>query len=80
MATPLTLNGAQIDSARAVMADVAAGTLATVAAIELLVAVGIPRKSAETMVAEQSRLPKTAPQIAETKPPANTKTEAAHAV
>lgn len=47
------LNGAQISSAVTVLQGVTAGTISTVAAIELLVALGISRERAVTMVNAQ---------------------------
>ena len=57
--TDLTLNGAQIASSVEVLEKLQQNTLAPEAAIELLVAVGMPRDQVETMV--ESQLSKAAP-------------------
>ncbi len=55
--TDLTLNGAQVDAARGVLADVQLGRLAPVAATELLVGVGLERSLAQLTVDAQKQLP-----------------------
>jgi len=52
-----TLNGAQIDSARSVLMDIRLGNTSDVAAVELLVGVGIPRDRAGIMVKSIASLP-----------------------
>lgn len=52
---PETLNGAQIQAAVTVLQAVATGEIVEVPAVELLVAVGIARDRATTMVREQAR-------------------------
>lgn len=54
--TDLTLNGIQVTSAVGVLESVSKGTIADVAAIELLVGMGIPRDRAEAMVAAQAKI------------------------
>lgn len=55
--TDITLNGAQVESARNVLLDVQLGHIADTAAIELLVGIGIERPRAEAMVAAQLKIP-----------------------
>lgn len=59
--TDMTLNGAQVESVRQVLLDLQLGVLAPAAAVELLVAVGIPRDRAQAMVSAQEALPKPDP-------------------
>ncbi len=47
------LNGAQIQSVIAILDGVAAGTIAQTAAVELIMATGVARESAQRMVAQQ---------------------------
>ncbi len=54
--TDLTLNGIQVTAALAVLNAVSAGEIAELAAIELLVGLGIPRDRAQSMIAEQSKI------------------------
>lgn len=53
----LTLNGAQIQAAVQVLEQLQAGVIPELAAIELLVAVGIPRQKAEQMVGAVQKRP-----------------------
>ena len=68
--TELTLNGAQIDAARNVLLDIQLGRIAASAAIELLVAVGIPRDRSITIVQAQFQIPAPAPPETVAKPAA----------
>ncbi|MCK5216585.1 MAG: hypothetical protein KAJ93_02290 [Methanosarcinales archaeon] len=51
-----TLNGAQITAAIEVMNSVTLGSIGELAALELLVAVGIPREKSEDIISEASKL------------------------
>jgi hypothetical protein len=82
--TDLTLNGAQIDSARGVLADVQLGRLAPYAATELLVGVGLERNLAKLAVEAQQQLPPPVvpqpPAAASTSPPAADPSKPANAL
>lgn len=55
--TELTLNGAQVTSALELLGQVRLGSIASTAALELLVGVGIPRDRASAMLTAQEKLP-----------------------
>lgn len=58
IATPATLNGAQITAAKGILADVAAGTAPKIVGVELLVATGIDVTRAKRMVKAAAELAK----------------------
>lgn len=57
VSTALTLNGAQITAALDVINQLRKGEISTLVAVELLVAVGVPRDRAETMAASIEVVP-----------------------